>query len=67
LFNRFLAILATLILVFGFSAQVRAGDTLQNSIEVKNKADFVDVQQIIPSLELDIKYATTDNFTHTKL
>jgi len=29
--------------------------------------DFVDIQQIIPSVVLDIKYATTDNFTHSKL
>lgn len=39
----------------------------QNIMDVKKKTDFVEVQQIIPSVDLDIKYATTDNFTHTKL
>jgi len=66
--NRFLAILITLILVLGFPAQVQASDAsaqLQNIVEVN--ADFVDIQQIIPSVDLDIKYATTDNFTHSKL
>jgi len=70
MFNRFLAILITWMLIFGLSVQVKAADTTiqsSKSIDVKNKADFVDIQQIIPSVELDIKYATTDNFTHTKL
>lgn len=31
------------------------------------KTDFVDLQQLIPTLVLDIKYATADNFTHTRL
>jgi len=69
-FNRFLAILITLIFVFGFPAQVQAADTtfhFQSIVDVKNNADFVDIQQIIPSVDLDIRYATTDNFTHTKL
>jgi D-alanyl-D-alanine dipeptidase len=35
--------------------------------EPTKKTDFVDIQQIIPSLKLDMKYATTDNFTHMKL
>ncbi|HBW35261.1 MAG TPA: hypothetical protein DEF89_07895, partial [Desulfosporosinus sp.] len=39
----------------------------QNIVAVKKKTDFVDILQVIPNLELDIKYATTDNFTHTKL
>ena len=56
--HRFLAILITLSFIFGSVAQVKAA----------NKAtDFVDIQQIIPSVDLDIKYATTDNFTHTQL
>ncbi|MDO0822351.1 CapA family protein [Desulfosporosinus nitroreducens] len=69
MFNRFLAFPITLILVFGFSAQVRAEDTitLSQTGDVKQKTDFVDIQQIIPNIELDIKYATTDNFTHSKL
>lgn len=66
--KRFLAILITCTFVFGLTAQVRAADTpLQNIVVVKKKTDFVDIQQIIPSVDLDIKYATTDNFTHTKL
>ena len=58
-----------MILVFGLVAQVQAEGTLspQNIVDGKKKTDFVDIQQIIPNLELDIKYATTDNFTHTKL
>ena len=60
MFNRFLAILITFSCVFGSTAQVRAADTPKNT-------GFVDIQQIIPSVDLDIKYATTDNFTHTKL
>ena len=59
-FNRFLAILITFSCVFGFPAQVRAAASAKTT-------DFVDIQQIIPSVDLDIKYATTDNFTHTKL
>lgn len=39
----------------------------EDSPIVAKKTDFVNIQQIIPSVELDIKYATTDNFTHTKL
>ena len=59
--NRFLTILITLTFVFGLTNQVRA-DTLTSK-----KTDFVDIQQIIPSVKLDMKYATSDNFTHTKL
>lgn len=33
----------------------------------KKKTDFVDLQQEIPSIDVDLKYATTSNFTHTKL
>lgn len=73
-FNRFLAILITFSCVFGSSAQVSAADTQANpsnqrniSTTVTKTTDFVDIQQIIPSVELDIKYATTDNFTHTLL
>ena len=61
MFKRFLAILITFSCVFGSTVQVRAADT-----PIKD-TDFVDIQQIIPSVDLDIKYATTDNFTHTKL
>lgn len=35
-------------------------------IQLKN-TDFVEIQQMIPSVDLDIKYATVENFTHTKL
>ena len=61
MFNRFLTILITLTFVFGLTNQAWA-DTLTSK-----KTDFVEIQQIIPSVKLDIKYATTDNFTHTKL
>lgn len=61
MFNRFLVILITLTFVFGLSNQARA-DTLTNK-----KTDFVDILQVIPSVKLDMKYATVDNFTHTKL
>ena len=57
MFYRFLAILITFSCFLGSSAQVMATPT----------PDFVDIQQLIPSVVLDIKYATTDNFTHTKL
>ena len=57
MFYRFLAILITLSCFWGSSTQVVAADS----------PDFVDIQQIIPSVVLDIKYATTDNFTHTRL
>ena len=68
MFNRFLATLITFAFVFGITAQVRAADTSnQIIVEVNKKTDFVDIQQIIPSVDLDIKYASTDNFTHTKL
>ena len=74
MFKRFLAILIAFSFVFGSTAQVMAADTsikasnLWNvSPKVSKNTDFVDIQQIIPSVELDIKYATTDNFTHTKL
>lgn len=74
-FNRFLAILITITFVLGFTGQVLlaktsfdclAGET-QNSDDLQKKTDFVDIQLEIPSVDLDIKYATTDNFTHTKL
>ncbi|HZK55343.1 MAG TPA: CapA family protein [Desulfosporosinus sp.] len=57
MFYRFLAFLIALSCFWGSSSVVMAADT----------PDFVDIQQIIPSVVLDIKYATTDNFTHTKL
>lgn len=60
-FNRFLTILITLTFIFGLTNQARA-DT-----QTSKKTDFVEIQQIIPSVMLDMKYATTDNFTHTKL
>ncbi|HBV87816.1 MAG TPA: D-Ala-D-Ala dipeptidase [Desulfosporosinus sp.] len=65
--NRFLAILISWILILGFTVQVKAADITPNSIKEKYKADFVEIQQFIPSVKLDIKYATTDNFTHTQL
>ncbi|ODA39226.1 CapA family protein [Desulfosporosinus sp. BG] len=61
MFNRFLTILITLTIFFGLTNQARA-DT-----QTSKKTDFVEIQQIIPSVMLDIKYATTDNFTHSKL
>lgn len=69
MFNRFLVILISFTLVFGFTAEARAADPPihQDNVDGKKKTDFVDIQQIIPSVELDIKYATIDNFTHTKL
>jgi len=57
-FNRFLTILITCSCILGSATQVKAAD---------DNTNFVDIQQIIPSINLDIKYATTDNFTHTKL
>ena len=67
--KRFLASIVSLILVFGLSTQVLADDTRISQMIVAElkKTDFVEIQQIIPNVELDIKYATTDNFTHTKL
>lgn len=69
MFKRFVAILISFTLVFGFTAQVRAADPpiYQVIVDSTKKTDFVDIQQIIPSVVLDIKYATTDNFTRTKL
>lgn len=78
--NQFFSILVTIIFTFGLATQVRA-DTLIPcitynisaipSIDATNesikKTDFVDIQQVIPSVKLDMKYATTDNFTHQKL
>ncbi|KUO75634.1 MAG: D-Ala-D-Ala dipeptidase [Desulfosporosinus sp. BRH_c37] len=61
MFNRFLVILITLTFIFGPTNQARADTSINKS------TDFVDIQQIIPSVKLDMKYATTDNFTHKKL
>ncbi|MDP4161321.1 MAG: CapA family protein [Bacillota bacterium] len=78
--NRFLVILLTFIYVLGCTTPVRADTPMQSimyhinpvqRIEVVNeltkKTDFVDILQVIPTLKLDLKYATNDNFTHTKL
>lgn len=52
-------------------AEAYNNGTTKNIIVVSGddipKTDFVDIQQTIPSVVLDMKYATTDNFTHTKL
>lgn len=61
MFNRFLTILITLTFIFGLSIQVQAASL------TSQKTDFVEIQEFIPSVTLDIKYATTANFTHTKL
>lgn len=71
MFERFLAILITFACLFGSTTAVRAADTTlpvgNASLNVSKDTDFVDIEQIIPSVDLDIKYATTNNFTHTKL
>ncbi len=67
--NRILTIFITLIFVIGLTPPARAEGTLasQHNGEGVKKTDFIEIQQIIPNVELDIKYATTDNFTHTQL
>lgn len=70
MFKRFSIILLTILFNFGYPDQVRAANTTINSLnilDVKRKTNFVDIQEAIPSVVLDIKYATTDNFTHKKL
>ena len=70
MFKRFLAIYITIIFVFGYSTQVRAVDTTIHShkmLDFEEKTSFVYIQQVIPTVVLDIKYATMDNFTHRKL
>ena len=74
MFKQFLTILITFLCIFGSTAQVMAADTSIKAFTrldiyptVAKNADFVDIQRTIPSVVLDIKYATTDNFTHTKL
>ena len=61
MFNRFLTILITLAFILGLTIEA------QGVTFTSQKTDFVEIQQIIPSVELDMKYATTDNFTHTRL
>lgn len=63
-------ILLTILINFSCPYQVRAVNTTVNSpiiLDVEGKTDFVDIQEAIPNLELDIKYATTNNFTHRQL
>lgn len=76
MFKRFLVILITFTFmaftfVLGFAPQVRAASPTQGITGktglANKKNDFVEIQQMIPSVKLDIKYATTHNFTHTKL
>ncbi|AFQ42812.1 CapA family protein [Desulfosporosinus meridiei] len=65
--NRFLPYLIILVLLFGYSGQVQATKTFGYSLSQENKSKFVEVQQIVPSVVLDIRYATANNFTHSKL
>lgn len=62
-----LVVFATLMLFCGSSTAVQGAETSNLSLNTHRKTDFVDVQKLIPDLELDIKYATADNFTHKKL
>lgn len=40
---------------------------ISNSMIYANKYDLVDITQVIPTIELDIRYATTNNFTHQQI
>lgn len=68
--RRFLAVFITLVFICSSSAQVHAEEKTVNEqqmLDAVKKTDFVYIQQVIPNVELDIKYATIDNFTHRKL
>ncbi len=41
--------------------------TLNATIKLINNKQMVDIKQLIPNVILDIRYATTNNFMHTKL
>ncbi len=41
--------------------------TLNATIKHNNNKQMVDIKQLIPNIILDIRYATTNNFMHTKL
>lgn len=58
---RFLTVLMTLTIVCGLANQALA------ETQTFSKSDFVDIEQYIPFVQVDLKYATADNFTHTKL
>ncbi|TGE32171.1 CapA family protein [Desulfosporosinus sp. Sb-LF] len=77
--NRFLAIIFIFLFLLGLTTPVRADTPIQcitynisatqsiDANEPTKKTDFVNIQQVVPSAKLDMKYATTDNFTRKKL
>lgn len=62
-----LAVLTTVVFFCVSSASVQGEETSNLSLNTQKKTDFVDVQTLIPNVELDIRYATVNNFTHKQL
>ena len=48
-------------------SSAKSSTTMAPSPATKGGKDFVDVTKLDPSIRLDIKYATTDNFTKAKI
>lgn len=63
---RALAIVAGLVAVSGVGT-AQAGPDVPPVSDAARAAGFVDVRTVVPDAVIDLRYATTNNFTHTQL
>ncbi len=63
---RALAIVAGLVAVSGIGT-AQAGPDVPPVSDAAQAAGFVDIRNVVPDAVVDLRYATTNNFTHTQL
>src|SRR3984885_4519857 len=61
-----LAVVVGLVAAYA-SATAQAGPDVPPVSDAARAAGFVDVRTAVPDAVIDLRYATTDNFTHTQL
>ncbi|MCV7091259.1 M15 family metallopeptidase [Mycobacterium interjectum] len=60
-------VVATELIALGGAATARAGPDVPPVSDAARAAGFIDVRTVVPDAIIDLRYATTNNFTHTQL
>lgn len=60
-------LLATGLIALSGAATAQAGPDVPPVSDAAREAGFIDVRTVVPDAVIDLRYATTNNFTHTQL
>lgn len=63
----FIVMFTPVVAQYKYGLKVTSWEEYQNSIKVNPKKELIDLEKHIPALVLDIRYATTNNFTGEKI